>query len=242
MLKIPDTETLRGGTNRLGELPNLWRASELPRLRVGIEADGIGSGFPALDEVLFDQGWPRGGLVELLLDEPGVGELSLLGSALASLSTTEERLIAWIAPPFVPFAPALCAAGIDVSKVLMVHPNNHADALWTFEQVLKTGACSALLGWLAERELKFAEIRRLQFAARQGRTWASLFRPARAADNPSPAELRLRLWPRRPASGSARRHNGLRLDIVKRRGGWPLSGLELDFDLAIEKLDRPCSG
>ena len=222
-------------------LPNLWRASELPGLNGGIMADGIGSGFPALDEALLDRGWPRGGLAELLLDDPGVGELSLLGPALASLSTSEERLIAWIAPPFVPFAPALGAAGIDVSKVLMIHPDSHADALWTFEQVLKTGACSALLGWLAERELKFAEIRRLQFAARQGRTWASLFRPATAADNASPAELRLRLWPRRSIS---RRGGGLRLDIVKRRGGWPLSGIELDFAAPPPPSpdDRPCSG
>ena len=101
---------------------------KLSRLHGSIKADGIGSGFPVLDEVLFDRGWPRGGLAELLLDEPGVGELSLLGPALASLSTSEERLIAWIAPPFVPFPPALGAAGIDISKVLMVHPDNHADA------------------------------------------------------------------------------------------------------------------
>lgn len=232
-------------------LPNLWRASELPGLHGGIKADGIGSGFPALDEALFDQGWPRGGLAELLLDEPGVGELSLLGPALASLSMSEERLIAWIAPPFVPFPPALGAAGIDVSKVLVVYPDSHADALWTFEQVLKTGACSALLGWLAERELKFAEIRRLQFAARQGRTWASLFRPATALDNASPAELRLRLWPRRCISRSACRCGGLRLDIVKRRGGWPLAGIEIGFDAGLSPSpappppspnDRPCSG
>ena len=248
MLEIPGTKAPQ---SRHGALPNLWRASELPGLRGGIKADGIGSGFPALDEALFDRGWPRGGLVELLLDDPGVGELSLLGPALALLSTTEERLVAWIAPPFVPYPPALGAAGIDVSKVLMVHPDNHADALWAFEQVLKTGACSALLGWLAERELKFAEIRRLQFAARQGRTWASLFRPATAAASASPAELRLRLWPRRPVSRSAHRWGGLRLDIVKRRGGWPLSGIELDFDADSSiappppgrvRLDQPCSG
>lgn len=234
MLEIPGT---KAPPNRLGALPNLWRASELSGLPGGIKGDGIGSGFAALDEALFDQGWPRAGLVELLLDDPGVGELSLLGPALASLSTTEERLIAWIAPPFVPFAPALATVGIDVSKTLLVHPDNHADALWTFEQVLKTGACSALLGWLAERELKFAEIRRLQFAARQGRTWASLFRPATAADNASPAELRLRLWPR---------CGGVRLDVVKRRGGWPLSGIELDSSLDPSRRppspDRSCSG
>ena len=238
MLEIPPIEdaTAVQAMDRLRKVPNLWRASELPGLRSGgIKSDGIASGFAALDNGLFDRGWPRAGLVELLLDDPGIGELSLLAPALASLSTTEERLIAWIAPPFVPFAPALDAAGIDVSKMLLVYPDSHADALWTFEQVLKTGACSALLGWLAEHKLKFAEIRRLQFAARQGRTWASLFRPATAVGNASPAELRLRLWPRR---------GGLRLDVVKRRGGWPLSDIELDFDVDIMRsaVDRSCSG
>ncbi|MDE0422267.1 MAG: translesion DNA synthesis-associated protein ImuA [Gammaproteobacteria bacterium] len=238
MLESPPIEdaTAVRAMDRLRQVPNLWRASELPALRFGgIKSDGIASGFAALDDVLFDRGWPRAGLVELLLNDPGIGELSLLAPALASLSTREARLIAWIAPPFVPFAPALDAAGIDVSKMLLVYPDNHADALWTFEQVLKTGACSALLGWLAEHKLKFAEIRRLQFAARQGRTWASLFRPATAVGNASPAELRLRLGSRR---------GGLRLDVVKRRSGWPLSDIELDFDEGVTRsaVDRSCSG
>ncbi|MXY58648.1 MAG: translesion DNA synthesis-associated protein ImuA [Gammaproteobacteria bacterium] len=244
MLEIPDIE---GPITRT--LPNLWRASELPGLpAAGISSDGIETGFPALDDVLFDHGWPRAGLTELLLDDPGIGELTLLAPALASLSTTEERLIAWVAPPFVPFAPALASLGIDVSKMLLVYPDSHADALWTLEQVLKIGACSALLAWPAEHELKFAEIRRLQFAARQGRTWAGLFRSTTAAGNASPAELRLRLWPHR-VSRSVRRRDGLRLDVVKRRGGWPLSGIELDFaDIGTrslnsrETMDGSCSG
>ena len=128
---------------------------------------------------------------------------------------TEERLIAWVAPPFVPYAPALRTAGIDLDKLLLVHATDHARTLWALEQALKTGVCSAVLGWLSESRLKFAEIRRLQFAARQGGTWSGLFRPAAAAGTASPAELRLRLSPHR---------EGLRLDIVKRRGGWPLSG------------------
>ena len=253
VLGIPEIEgsTKLRVIDRLSAVPDLWRASELARPRSNdIEPKGIGSGFPTLDDALLDQGWPRAGLTELLLDEPGIGELSLLAPALACLSATDERLIAWIAPPFVPFAPALGAAGIDVSKMLLVYPDNHADALWTFEQILKTGACSAALGWLAEHELKFSEIRRLQFAARQGETWAGLFRPATAVDNASPAELRLRLWPRRRASRSACRVGGLRLDIVKRRGGWPLSDIEICFEVNLEPrssnaplpVDGPCSG
>lgn len=199
----------------------LWRARELPGHRPGFKgsgSDGIGSGFPALDAELVDCGWPPAGLTELLCAAPGIGELRLVSPALASLCATEDRLITWVAPPFVPYAPALQAAGIDLAKVLLVHPDSHGEALWALEQALRTGACSAVLGWLSEPRLKFAELRRLQFAARQGGTWGSLFRPADAVGEPSAAELRLRLEPR---------HCGLRVDIVKRRGGWPLPGIEL---------------
>ena len=96
------------------------------------------------------------------------------------------------------------------------------------EQALKTGVCSAVLGWLSESLLKFTEVRRLQLATRQGGTWSSLFRPATAAGVASAAELRVRLRPRK---------DGLRLDIVKRRGGWPLSGIELPC-----RQSKSCSG
>ncbi len=201
----------------------LWRARELHGYRPGSKgggSDGIGTGFPALDAELVDRGWPTAGLTELLCAAPGIGELRLVSPALASLCTTEDRLITWVAPPFVPYAPALQAAGIDLAKVLLVHPDSHGEALWALEQALRTGACSAVLGWLSESRLKFAELRRLQFAARQGGTWASLFRPEEAVGDPSAAELRLHLQPR---------HGGLLVDIVKRRGGWPLPGIELTF-------------
>lgn len=202
----------------------LWRARELPGHRPGSNgsgSDGIGTGFPALDAELVDRGWPSAGLTELLCATPGIGELRLVSPALASLCATEDRLITWVAPPFVPYAPALQAAGIDLAKVLLVHPDSHGEALWALEQALRTGACCAVLGWLSEPRLKFAELRRLQFAARQGGAWGSLFRPQDALGDPSAAELRLHLQPR---------HGGLLVDIVKRRGGWPVPGIELTFD------------
>ena len=106
-----------------------------------------------------------------------------------------------------------------------------------------------MLGWLAEpsageREglaprmkepkIRFTEIRRLQFAAKQGRTWANLFRPVSASREASAAELRLRLGPLS--------EDRLNVDIVKRRGGWPLSrnrtALERRADTASPSLGR----
>lgn len=209
-------------------IEGLWRAKELPRQQI---ADaGIGTGFPALDEALADHGWPSAGLVELLSEDYGIGELRLLSPALATLSSTDDRCIAWVNPPHLPYAPALREVGIDTARILVVHTNDHAETLWAFEQSSKSGACSAVLGWFTDPKLRFTEVRRLQFAAKQGRTWANLFRPVYAAREASSAELRLRLEPLS--------EDRLNVDIVKRRGGWPLPGIELPLGSGLTQRRR----
>jgi hypothetical protein len=81
--------------------------------------------------------------------------------------------LAWISPPYQPYAPALAACGIDVERVLVVRAES---ALWAMEQALKSGACSAVLGWAAACGLQ--ALRRLQLAAEQSRCLAVLFRRA----------------------------------------------------------------
>ncbi len=181
---------------------------------------GVHTGFAALDAAFPHRGWPCAGLTELLCDACGIGELRLLAPALTALCRNEARSIALVTPPFVPYPPALRDIGVDVAKMLLIRPRSQREALWAMRQALATGACSAVLGWLPETSLGFANLRLLLLAARQGEAWGSLFRPAQAAESASAAELRLRLSPR--PSGR------LRVDIVKRRGGWPLSGIELD--------------
>ena len=60
--------------------PSLWRASQLG----GAAQRVTPSGFEALDAELPGGGWPHGALTELLLAQPGVGELRLLAPALAA--------------------------------------------------------------------------------------------------------------------------------------------------------------
>ncbi len=139
---------------------------------------------------LLPDGWPLGGLTEILVPQPGVGELSLLMPALARLSR-EQRWLAWIAPPHTPYAPALAAHGVDLSKVLLIHPKAVKDALWAVEQTLKSGTCSVVMAWLQQAD--FHSLRRLQLAAADGHSLCLLFRPHAAAAEASPAQLRLRL-------------------------------------------------
>ena len=211
---------------KLLEHPALWRAGELKR-----EPVTVASGFEALDRHLPGKGWPRAGLCELMLPTAGIGELRLLLPALKVLSR-QARWIAWVNPPFIPYAPALKAAGVDIDKILLIHPKNHKDALWALERATRSGTCSAALAWLNEGQLKAKDTRRLQLAARQGGTLSCLFRPGKAAAESSMAELRLAI---RPSSSEElpEEHElpgTLSVSICKRHGGWPISDLEISFE------------
>jgi hypothetical protein len=168
------------------------------------------TGYPALDAELPDHGWPAGGLVELLCDAEGVGELQVALPALASLTAAGHR-VAWLAPPYLPYAPALKAAGVRLSNLTVVRAPGRRDALWAAEQALRSGAFHALLLWLPQAS--YAELRRLAVAAEPGPGFVLAFRPPEAACESSPAALRLGLAPEQaPATGT------LPVRILKRRG------------------------
>ncbi|MCB1774969.1 MAG: translesion DNA synthesis-associated protein ImuA [Gammaproteobacteria bacterium] len=163
------------------------------------------SGWSVLDEVL-GGGWPRDALTEII-SESHHG-LPLLLPLLARLSLA-SRWLAWIAPPHVPYAPALVARGIHVERLLLVRDVSAEQCLWAAEQALKSGGCGVVLAW--PQQLQAAQLRRLQLAAERGDCPGVLFRPPRAARQASPAALRLRV---RPAP------LGLEVEALKRRGGW----------------------
>ena len=210
---------------------SLWRARESTTLTETSITTGIPTGFKSLDALLYDRGWPRASLVEILSENSGSGELRLIANGLAELSHQESRWVAWINPPHVPYAPALLGTGIDINKVLLIHPRTHKEAIWSLEQTLRSGTCSTVLAWLNEADLKPPELRRIQFNARQGETWVTLFRPPTASQIPSPAALRL--------SVNIKSADELRLTIIKRRGGWAMKDItvQLDQEPATRSLD-----
>ncbi len=214
----------------------LWRARDLPGHARYEQSAGLPTGFDQLDRLLPGQGWPRAALSEILCDSAGIGELGLVAPGLARLSREQARWITWINPPFMPHAPALAAAGIDVNKVLLIRTgaadSNGQDALWVLEQALESGACSAVLAWLDELRLRIPDLRRMHLRAQQGRAWAVLFRPGLESRNPSAAELRLRIRAADLSSeGGPRR---LLLSILKRRGGWGVDDLPLELEAGDE--------
>ena len=194
---------------RLLEHPAIWRG------RSAAQRSGLPTGFATLDEYLPDSGWPRTGLIEILVSRFGSGELTLLAPALAALTrAAAARWCVGVAPPLVPFAPALVSCGVVLDRVAVVGGalSDRQDArvgdrgLWALEQALGSGACDAVLGWV--RQVKPRDIRRLQLAAERGRSLGVLFRPRRVSREASAAVLRLSVEPLTA---------GVRLTILKGR-------------------------
>ncbi len=187
---------------RLRRHPAIWRRRSPP-------ASVLPTGFPALDEVLPGAGWPMGALTEILTPWEGAGELRLVMPALADLGA-RGRWLAWVGPPYVPYAPALEARGIVLSRILWVRSDNTAQQLWSAEQALRSGVCGAVLVWTKRAHQR--RLRRLQLAAESGGAWALLFRREASPDDGSPASLRLRVTPTAPVA------NRLAVEVLKCRG------------------------
>jgi hypothetical protein len=184
------------------------------------------TGFDALDRELPGSGWPAGALTELLTGHAGIGELQLLLPALARLSWAGKRIV-WLAPPYLPYAPALAAAGIDLARLALVRASGSGDALWAAEQVLRSASCHALVAWLPRA--RYGELRRLAVAAEGSRAWVALFRPPEAAHGASPAALRLFLEPS---------SNEVSVRILKRRGAPAAAPLVLPVKRPVHALGR----
>ncbi|HVK50822.1 MAG TPA: translesion DNA synthesis-associated protein ImuA [Pseudoxanthomonas sp.] len=191
--------------DRLLATQTLWHAGRGAITPVECES----TGHAALDALLPQGGWPRRALTELLLPADGVGELALLMPTLARLSQAGGT-VAVIAPPYIPYAPAWQVAGMALEQLAIIEASPR-DALWAFEQCLRSGACAAVIGWPLQAD--GPALRRLQVAADSGQCLGFALRDRKHAANPSAASLRLEY----SAHGS---DNGA-WHVRKCRGGHP---------------------
>lgn len=198
--------------------PALWKGHQQNDSR-----ETLATGHAKLDAALPANGWPVGALTELMVAHEGVGEFMLLLPALAAL-TQQQQWIALVAPPYIPYAPALLSAGVSLDRMLLVNPDagseepgqpslsrkdSQKNASWATEQLLRSGVFSAVVMW-ANSSGDERQQRRLQLAAEAGKAWGVCYRPCNAARNASPAGLRMVLQ---------QNPNGLEIDIIKNRGG-----------------------
>lgn len=188
------------------QIPGVWRG-DCPRPAAAVASTGS----EALDRALLG-GWPVGALTQIVGTEAGLG-FSLIIPALAAF-TAAGRAVALIAPPYLPYAPALASRGVDLEHLLWVRPQDAAQAQWAAEQIARSGLFAALACW--GPALDGTAERRLQLAADAAQCLVFCFRTGRA-DGHSHAAVRLAVGPAADAQ--------LRVEVLKCRGGRAGHGL-----------------
>lgn len=183
--------------------PRVWRGTEQAQIRTEP------TGFDVLDCALPGGGWPLGAVSEVLHAQLGVGELSLALPLVARL-TQAGRPVAFVAPPMLPYAPRLAAAGVRLAHLLVVDRDSEQNALWCAEQLLRAAAGAVLL-WIEKADAH--ALRRLQLAAEENDSCVLLYRSERHAAESTPSALRLRIW---------RQNAAPQVEVLKCRGTRPL--------------------
>lgn len=187
----------------LQEQPLLWKGRSLSdhdEARASLD-----SGFEALNTMLKSGGWPLASLLEIQVDEWGQGELQILLPAMAALTRKQQQL-AWIAPPYIPYAPALQAAGVDLDYLLIIEQNEPADIAWAAEKCLSHAAAAMVLFCLPLADAR--HIRRLQLAATTGGGIGVLLHRGQVRQTPVPLRLKTRYV-----------EEGLQVEVLKSRFG-----------------------
>jgi hypothetical protein len=196
--------------------PAVWRGNDCARVAV----PSVPSGFAELDAWLPGGGWPAGALTEIYVEHPGIGELQLVMPATACL-TQSERWITLVAPPYLPYPPALVAHGVKLSRLLLVQAPAVDESLWVCEQALHAASCGAVMAWL--NQVHERALKRLQLAAETSGALVLLFRSARSIPA-SPAALRLHV---------SKSEGRTVVRILKRRGGGMPAPVVLDLHGAL---------
>jgi cell division inhibitor SulA/protein ImuA len=148
------------------------------------------TGITGLDELLPCGGWPKGGVIEVIVPDEHTDAVSLLMPALLRLSR-QGRWLAMITPSWQTRARLFTETGLNPVRVLQLNPHPGRSALWTAESMLRSGTCSAVLAWPnCNTELMD---RRLQKAAARGRALGILIRYEGFATQPSGVDVRLKL-------------------------------------------------
>ena len=160
-----------------------------------LEAGTVGLGLPEVDQALPWGGLPRGALHEVL-GPPGDG--AALGFTVALLARLKiGRPILWcrtraaLADHGGLYGPGLAASGVSPRQVIFVTVDKPADAMWVLEEGLRCDGLAAVVGEGVAPG--FTDSRRLQLAARGGRTLALLLPPVQAKPAASAALTRWRL-------------------------------------------------
>jgi hypothetical protein len=216
------------------ELRDQLKQWESPRRATG---SVVSSGHAALDRVLPEQGFRRGGLVEYL--EPAAGSgAGTLALAAANRATGEAGPLVVVDGEGEFYPPAAALAGIDLGRLILVEPRNRQDQAWVWDQALRCPGVGAVLGWIGNFNQRAR--RRWQLAAEAGAGLGLLICPASIRDEPCWAQVRLFVQPLvspQVSSQQVSSQQGRRLRIELLRAAAVATGMTVELDLEDETRD-----
>ena len=186
------------------------------------EGDAVSTGVPALDALLPQGGLRRGSVVEWLSAATGGGAQTLaLLSAREACREGKSLVVVDRLRQFYP--PAAAAWGIDLARLIVIHPASEPDELWAVDQALRCRGVGAV--WAKREQLDPRDFRRLQLAAESGGTLGLLGRSARVRGVPSWADVQLVVAPRPSTSGWR-----LHVELTRCRSSHLGQSVELEID------------
>lgn len=234
--------------------PDMQRlVADVRRLEQGGAVDGerrppLTTGADEVDAHMSAGGLTRHGLHELLAP-PGVVATGTVGAAAGFAAALSIRAVGRTDAPVLwcrplrsregdLYAPGLAAHGFDLSRLIVVRPEDETATLWAMEEGLRSGALAAVVGEVEVHT--HAAYRRLQLAAERGGVPGFLMRagdPVRAA---GPVSTRWAIVPAKSAGG-ARWPGAPRFDVhlLRARGSSPGHWImEWQYDGASETPGR----
>ena len=199
----------------------VWQGKYTPK-----PENTVQSGYPEFDEQL-GGGIPQQGVIDLQSDI-GIGELRLFLPYLRERHQRQQRLMVYIAPPIMINSEMFAAYGIDLSRILIIEPENEQEALWAAEQCLKSGCCHSVLLW--QTQLQVHQVKRLQLAAQQGAALQVMFRPEQHIAMGLPTTLSLQL---------TSNPTGVKVTIRRRKGGRSSEPFQINMQRHWPELTLP---
>jgi protein ImuA len=97
-----------------------------------------------------NSGWPLGTCIEVLTDASGMGAMGLFLPAM-EIPEPAAALAGLHRSALHALCPAARRARYRYAQVLLVHPRDREEQLWSTEQALRSGTCSAVFSWLGGR-------------------------------------------------------------------------------------------
>src|SRR5258708_18745664 len=153
--EAPEGREPRMGERQLSSIAEILADARVWKLKDASAAPARpvwSTGKSSLDARLPGGGWPTASLIEVLLDETGLGEVQLCLPALVACQASRQGgdppQLAWICPPHEPYAPALAQSGIELERLLVVRPTTATGAFWAAEQALSSRVWAPGFVWL----------------------------------------------------------------------------------------------